>query len=120
MSLLQGDIAGATRHLHGALVLYRELGIMYGEADTLISLGEISLASGRPGDARAQHTAALSLAEKTSHKHEQARAHRGLGAVCHADGDLAGARRHWQQAFTLFTELGTPEADQVRAQLAAA
>jgi hypothetical protein len=30
------------------------------------------------------------------------------------------ARRHWQQALELFTELGTPEAGQVRAQLAAA
>jgi hypothetical protein len=30
------------------------------------------------------------------------------------------ARHHWPQALTLYTELGAPEADQVRAQLAAA
>jgi hypothetical protein len=55
---------GALRHLHRALALYRELGVLYAEADALISLGEISLAAGRTGDARDQRTAALSLAEK--------------------------------------------------------
>ena len=33
---------------------------------------------------------------------------------------LARLSNHWQQALALFTELGTPEGDQVRAQLAAA
>ena len=30
------------------------------------------------------------------------------------------ARRHWQEALTLYTDLGAPEADQVRTQLTTA
>jgi hypothetical protein len=63
---------------------------------------------------------ALALAAHTGQKYQQARAHHGLGQVSHADGDPSQARRHWQEALALFTELGTPEARQVRAQLAAA
>ena len=40
--------------------------------------------------------------------------------AAHADGDSGEARRHGKQALDLFTELGTPEAERVRAQLAAA
>ena len=29
------------------------------------------------------------------------------------------ARHHWQQALTLYTQLGAPEADQVRSELSA-
>jgi hypothetical protein len=32
-------------------------------------------------------------------------------------GDAEQARWHWQQALSLFTELGAPGADQVRAHL---
>jgi hypothetical protein len=37
-----------------------------------------------------------------------------------ASGHPRKARRHWRQALTLYTRLGAPEADQIRAQLAAA
>ena len=47
-------------------------------------------------------------------------AHHGLGQACHAVGDPSTAGRHWQQALELFAELDTPEAEQVRAQLAVA
>jgi len=36
-----------------------------------------------------------------------------------AVGDRSQARHHWQQALGLYAQLGAPEADQVRAQLAA-
>jgi hypothetical protein len=38
---------------------------------------------------------------------------------CRAFGDEDQARRHRREALTIFTELGVPEADQVRARLAA-
>jgi hypothetical protein len=34
-------------------------------------------------------------------------------------GDLRQARRHWREALSLYTELGAPEAEEVRAKLAA-
>ncbi len=44
-------------------------------------------------------------------------AHHGLGLAHQATSDPGQARRHWQQALTLYTGLGTPEAEDVRAQL---
>jgi DNA-binding SARP family transcriptional activator/Tfp pilus assembly protein PilF len=108
----------ATRHLREALALYREIGIPSGEADALNSLGEVLIATGQPNHARTEYAAALGLAAQIGDKYQQARAHHGLGGVCRAGGDPGGARDHWQQALALFTELRTPEADQVRAEMA--
>jgi predicted negative regulator of RcsB-dependent stress response len=83
-------------------------------------LGEVLLATGHPDQARAEHDAALGLATQAGEKYQQARAYHGIGHACHADGDPVQARRHWQQALDLFTELGTLEARQVRERLAAA
>jgi len=112
-----GRPGDATRHLREALSMYREMGSSSNEADVLNILGGAFLAIGRPGDAKAQHAAALHLGDQVGDKYRQALAHQGLGGACRASGDPEGARRHWQQALDLFTELGTPEADQVRAQL---
>jgi tetratricopeptide (TPR) repeat protein len=75
------------------------------------------LATSQPDHARTEFTAALGLASQIGDKHEQARAHDGLGRACHSAGDSGQARRHWQQALTLYTGLGATEADQVRTQL---
>ena len=118
--LRQGRMQEATGHLQAALDLYRESGNRSGEAEALNGLGEILLATGQAGQARTRHTTALGLARYIGDKHQQARAHNGLGHACHATGDLGQARSHWQEALGLYTELGVPEAGQVRAQLAAA
>lgn len=47
-----------------------------------------------------------------------ARARDGLGHACDRTGDRDQARRHWQDALALFTELGVPEAERIRARLA--
>jgi tetratricopeptide (TPR) repeat protein len=117
--LRQGRLQEATGHLQAALVLYQETGNRSGEADALNSLGEILLATGQPGHARTQYNTALGLAGHIGDKHQQARAHNGLADSYRATSDPGQARRHWQQALTLYTALGAPEADQVRAQLEA-
>jgi tetratricopeptide (TPR) repeat protein len=116
----QGRLQEATYHRRAALALYRETGNRSGEADALNSLGEILLATGQPGHARTQHTTALGLANRIGDKRQQARAHDGLGHAYRATGHLGEARSHWQDALGRYTELATPEADQVRAQLATA
>jgi hypothetical protein len=97
-----GTEVAAASYLQQALALFRE----------------IFLATGHPAQARAHHAYALSLARQAGHQVQQARACDGLGRACHAAGDTARARRHWQEALTLYASLGTPEADQLRAQLA--
>ena len=41
------------------------------------------------------------------------------GRGCAVFGGERQARRHWREALSLYTELGAPEAEEVRAKLAA-
>ena len=82
-------------------------------------MGETLHATGHSEQARAQHAAALALAVETGDRYQQARAHSGLAHTRHAAGEQGLARQHWQHALTLYTDLGVPDADDVRADLAA-
>jgi DNA-binding SARP family transcriptional activator/Tfp pilus assembly protein PilF len=117
--LRQRELTVAAANLQQALALAHETGDPVGEAGALNGLGEVLLASGQPDQACDRHTAALDLASQIGERYQEARAHDGLGRVCQAKDDAGEARHHWQQAVALYTELGVPEADQVRAQLAA-
>jgi tetratricopeptide (TPR) repeat protein len=90
----------------------------FGEAEALNGLGEAYLATSQPDKARTAHSRALKLATQTGDKLEQARAHAGLARSQQTSGDPAQALGHWQQALVRYTDLGTPEARQIRAQLA--
>jgi tetratricopeptide (TPR) repeat protein len=98
-------------HHQQAVAIFRALGDRSGQADAHNGLGETLHAAGRPEQARAQHHDALALASQIGDRYQQARAH-------HASGDSDQARHHWQHALTIYTELGVPDADQVRAKLA--
>jgi len=108
----------ATEHHHRAVALFREIGDRDGEPWALNGLGEAAHAAGRPADALAHHTAAHAAAAGTGARDQQARAHTGLGTAYHALADLARAREHLQQALAIYTELGAPETDHIRADLA--
>jgi tetratricopeptide (TPR) repeat protein len=116
--LRQGRPQEACDRIQEGLGLYQEIGDRSGEADALNSLGEALLAAGQPGHARTRHTAACEIASDIGDTYQQARAHDGLARTHHALASPGQARHHWAQALTLYTHLGTPEADQVRAQLA--
>jgi hypothetical protein len=64
-----------------------------------------------------RHADALGLAIQIHDAYQQARAHHGVGTAHQATGDPGQACRHWRQALTIYTNLGTPEAEEVRAQL---
>jgi tetratricopeptide (TPR) repeat protein len=102
-----------------AVALFRQLGEPGGEAEALNGLGEALRGTGRLEQSRACHTDALALAVQIGEAYEQACAHRGIAATYHATGEPDRARQHWQRALDLFTDLGVPEAEPVRADLAA-
>jgi tetratricopeptide (TPR) repeat protein/transcriptional regulator with XRE-family HTH domain len=109
----------AAEHIEQALAVARATGGAKDEADGLALMGLFLLATGKPGDARDTFAAVLDLAVELDLGHMQARAFDGLGRACQALGDADEARGNWQQALAIFTELGVPEAEQVRARLAA-
>ena len=116
--LRQGRPREACDHIQEALALYQEIGDRSGEADALNSLGEALLAAGQPRRAHAQHAAACGIASEIGDKYQQARAHDGLARAHHALARHVQARHHWTKALALYTHLGTPQADQIRTQLA--
>jgi len=119
VNLRQGCYEQAADDLRHALTVFRETGDRDGEAEALNRMGETLHATGQSEQARAQHAAALALAVETGDRYQQARAHTGLAHTRHAAGEHGLARQHWQHALTLYTDLGVPDADDVRAHLAA-
>jgi tetratricopeptide (TPR) repeat protein/transcriptional regulator with XRE-family HTH domain len=111
--LSQQHTQQATSHLEEALALCQQTHDMSVQAAALNGLGEVLYATGHPEEARAQHTAALAAAARVGEKYEQARAHRGLARTYQAGGEAVKARRHNREALTRYTELGSPEADQI-------
>jgi tetratricopeptide (TPR) repeat protein len=114
-----GHPADATGYHQQTLAIAREMGDRRGEACALNGLGEAANATGRPTDALTHHTAANTVAADSSHRDQQARAHAGLGQAHLTLADPAAAREHFHHALTLYAELAAPEADQIRARLAA-
>jgi tetratricopeptide (TPR) repeat protein len=114
-----GHQQAAAHHYRHALTQFRKIGDRNGEARVLNNLGGMLGADRRHDQAHAHHTAALALADQTGDRHEQARAHDGLAHSHHATGDTDHARHHWHQALALYTDLGVPDANQIRTHLAA-
>jgi tetratricopeptide (TPR) repeat protein len=120
LHLAEGETHQATGELQYALEIFREIGDVHSQAEALNGLGETSLATGSFTEAHEQHGAALRLATQTADPREQARAHLGHGHASHGLGQSAEAFRHWRRALRIYTQLSVPEADQVRATIAAA
>jgi tetratricopeptide (TPR) repeat protein len=113
-----GELDRATACFDQGLALFREIGSQEGQAFVLNGLGEVAHRAGRPADALAHHTAAHAIATAIGNRYQQARAATGLGHAHLALGDKASARVHHEQALILYADLGAPEAEQVRADLA--
>lgn len=115
------DGLGAVTHdtvvLREALEIFQQLGERAGEIRATNSLGEVLTMTGRPGDARQEHQAALTLAIEIGDRYEWARAHAGLARVAESLGDPDAAERHWAQAWSRYAEIGAPEAEDVRSIL---
>jgi tetratricopeptide (TPR) repeat protein len=114
-----GQYPEALDYLRQAIAIGDELGEVDLRTRGLTDLAEILRARGRHDDAAANYHSALLLAEKTANRYEQARAHDGLAYLEHRAGNAAEAHRHWQEALTQYTDLGVPEAGEVRDRLAA-
>ncbi|MBT2233467.1 tetratricopeptide repeat protein [Nonomuraea sp. NEAU-A123] len=112
-----GQPIQAAEYHRQALTSIRETGFQGCEPWSLNGLGEAAHAAGRTADALAHHTDAHTIAAEVGGRDQQARALTGLGHAHRALGNLDLAREHYQHALVLWTDLGLPEADQVRVHL---
>jgi tetratricopeptide (TPR) repeat protein len=120
LSLRQGESQQAITQLQEALTGFRRTGYQYGELLALRTLARTRHEAGQQPSACAELEAALRLAADTGNTHQQASTHADLAESHHRDGQHAQARHHWQQALALFTELGAPEATDIRTRLSTA
>jgi tetratricopeptide (TPR) repeat protein/transcriptional regulator with XRE-family HTH domain len=104
----------ARRCARQALDLARETGYRLLEGQALTTLAGIQLAQGQPDRAIQTAGQALVVQSDTGHRMGQAQTLLILGHALYPAGADA-ALPHWRQALALFTEIGTPEADHVRA-----
>jgi DNA-binding SARP family transcriptional activator/Tfp pilus assembly protein PilF len=101
-----------TRARH-ALTLARTAGFRLLEGQALTTVAAVDHDLGNHRRAADQARRALTVHRETSHRLGAARTHVLLGrSLGHLD-DGDAARGHWRQALTLFTDVGTPEADLV-------
>jgi tetratricopeptide (TPR) repeat protein/transcriptional regulator with XRE-family HTH domain len=120
VDLKQSRYDQAIKRFRQALAIFRKTGSRAGEAEALNGIGEVLQATRRPAQARTAHAAAVSIATQIGDRQEQARAHDGLARACALLGESGEARKHWLQALNIYDDLGLPEADQVRSELAQA
>jgi tetratricopeptide (TPR) repeat protein len=107
----------AAEYHRQALALARDAGDRNLEAWALNGLGEAAHLADRPAEAHDWHATALSIACDIGSRGQQARASAGLGRVHATLGKPALARDHYRCALDLYTKLGQPEADDIRARL---
>jgi tetratricopeptide (TPR) repeat protein len=101
-----------------ALDLHRELGDRTGQAYTLDSLGYAHHHLGQYTQAADCYTGALSLMREVGDFFNEAEILTRLGDTYHAAGDTGRARRHWQQALTIHSDLNHPNARRIQVKLA--
>src|SRR5262249_8889176 len=117
--LRPGRHAEAVGHQQEALMIFRELGDPWTQADSLSDLGETYLSLKQVDQAIGRLTESLAIRRDISDRFGQADALRRLGHAHRQAGDEARARELLSEAITLFEEVGdAAEAARTRASLA--
>ncbi len=112
-----GRFGEAVRELRRAIELGREMGEVEVTTGALTDLGEVQLAAGDLAAATSTFQTALDLGDKTGDPYYTARALTGAASARSAAGDEVGARELLRRALQLYTDMGLPEADDVRSRL---
>ena len=115
-----GRYTEAATHCRYALGAFRELGDRLGEADTLLCLGGIHFGNGEYGDAERCYEDGCAMYRKLDDGHGEAGALRGLAELSLAGDNRAQAVDLLERAHALLDALGSPEAADVRSQIAEA
>ena len=113
-----GDYAQALDSCQRALTLHQEIGDEYGEAAAWDSLGEAHHNTHSYDEAVECYERALALARKLGSRYNEAQVLCHLAETRRVGGDLAAAHDGWRTALRILDDLGHPDADQVRKQLA--
>jgi DNA-binding SARP family transcriptional activator/Tfp pilus assembly protein PilF len=107
----------AESYFRRALDVCHELGDVSGQAWSCNGLGEAAQLAGNAAGGLRWHVEALGIATQVGARDQEARAHAGIGHAHRMLGSLDEARSHYERAHATYTELGMPEAEEMRAHL---
>lgn len=119
LQVADGQLAEAVDSYLDGLELSRKAGHQYAEAAILSNLGEAALARGTYPDAIAYCEEALVLCTAIGTEHGRAVTLSSLGQALDRSGRGEEARAALAEALEIFERLGAPDAESVRAALAA-
>jgi tetratricopeptide (TPR) repeat protein len=109
----QGEPARAREPLNQSLLVCLEVQDRLGAALIRRTLGEMSLAAGRAGEALNDLNLAFAMWTELNHDLGRARTLRDIGAAHAVDGDCAAAHEAWRAAYDTFERLDTREAGEL-------
>ncbi|MBA2947109.1 AfsR/SARP family transcriptional regulator [Streptomyces himalayensis] len=115
-----GRLSDAATHLSVALDLFRDSRQRLWEGMTNFRIAEVHLADSRPAQAAAQAEQALAILRGIGGEWRRGNALTVLGRALAGLGQQGRARACWQEALSIFEELGSSEAAEVRGLLAPA
>ncbi len=101
------DYETAVSHLEKAIVLYRQVGDVLGEANCIWSLGDIALARSKHGEARERYEAALPLYRQVGSVLGEANCIRSLGDIALARSTYGEARERYEAALALYRQVNS-------------
>jgi DNA-binding SARP family transcriptional activator/Tfp pilus assembly protein PilF len=107
----------ALSHAEQAVALTREAGYRVLEGRALTTLADLHLTLDRPDQAAGLARQALALHRDTGHRLGQADALLALGHALRRTEGVTAAVPCWQEAYSLFADIGSPDAARVRTLL---
>ncbi|MBX2800766.1 MAG: winged helix-turn-helix domain-containing protein [Myxococcales bacterium] len=106
LHLQTGDLDAARTEIEACLAIQRAVGNRRTEGNALVRLGQILAARGRSGDARLHIEMGLSHLRAMEERKDEGEALMALAQLHAEQGQRTAARRCWQDAQAVFTEVG--------------
>ncbi|WP_326811366.1 tetratricopeptide repeat protein [Streptomyces scopuliridis] len=115
-----GQLGDAAQRLHEALVVFRDSRQRLWEGMTLCRLAETDLEGHKPAQAASNAEMALTVLRGIGGEWRRGNVLTVLGRALHGIGQTGRAQVCWREALSLYEDLGSPEAADVRALLSPA
>ena len=117
LRIQSGDYAGAIADCREAITLLADAGDRRNEAATWDTLASAHHHLGAYREAAGCYRRSVALFQAIGDRYYGAETLAHLGDTLDAAGDRDAAREAWRSALTVFTDLGHPDADQIRRKL---
>ncbi|GAA3481010.1 hypothetical protein GCM10018966_055410 [Streptomyces yanii] len=112
-----GKLSAATDELNEALAIFRDSRQRLWEGMAMFRLAELEIASGHPAQAAQFAESALTVLRGIGGEWRRGNVLTVLGRALAGIGQTGRAHVCWREALTIYEELGSPEAEEVRSLL---